>query len=139
MMMNTMTDASQTSTPLGREYVAGTCNIGREEIAARRRFGHLGLAVTVGFAIVALVLDLPRELRLLVFLPAAGAAMGYLQAAFHFCAGFGMRGVYNFGRLGRAQTVADEGQRARDRRRALQLVGLSVLGGVAAALILALS
>jgi hypothetical protein len=137
-MMNAMTDPTRTSTARAPEYAAGTCNIGRDEIAARRRFGHLGLTVTIGFAIVALVLDLPRGVRLLVFLPAAGAAMGYLQAAFHFCAGFGMRGVYNFGRLGRTETVADESQRARDRRRALQLVGFSVLAGVAVAILLAL-
>lgn len=118
------------------DYAAGVCNIGPHEIQARRRFGHLGLAVSLALGAVLLVTDAPHLLRLLVLFPAAGAAMGYLQAAFRFCAGFGMRGVYNFGRVGAVYDVATEEARLRDRRRALQITGLSLLIGLAAALVL---
>lgn len=115
------------------DYAPGVCNIGPDEIHARRRFGHLGLAVSVGFAAFILATDAPHALRLLVLFPAAGAASGYLQAAFRFCAGFGMRGVYNFGRVGTVNEVADAASRARDRRRSLQISGLSLLTGLVAA------
>jgi hypothetical protein len=118
------------------DYAAGVCNIGPQEIQARRRFGHMGAAVSLAFGALMLASGAPHLLRLLVLFPAAGAAMGYLQAAFRFCAGFGMRGVYNFGRLGSVRDVATEEARLRDRRRALQITGLSLLIGVAAALVL---
>jgi len=120
------------------DYAAGACNIGPAEIAARRRFGHLGLAVTVAFAAFVLAIDAPLWLRLVVFFPAAGAATGYLQTALHFCAGFALRGVYNFGRLGQIAAVEGDAARAADRRRAAEVFGLSVLVGVVAAGLLAL-
>ncbi len=114
-------------------YAAGACNIGPAEIAARRRFGHIALAVTVALAVLLVATAAPRLLRLLVFFPAAAAATGYLQAAFHFCVGFATRGVYNFGPLGTTHAVADDLARARDRRRASQLFVLSAAIGLAAA------
>ena len=131
------TDGPMQLTPRS-DYAAGACNIGPAEIAARRRFGHLGLAVTVAFAAFVLAIDAPLWLRLLVFFPAAGAATGYLQAALHFCAGFALRGVYNFGRLGQSAAVESDAARAADRRRAAEVFGLSVLVGVVAAGLLAL-
>jgi hypothetical protein len=125
--------------PMARSgYAPGACNIGPAEIAARRRFGHLGLAVTVAFAAFVLAIDAPVWMRLLAFFPAAGAATGYLQAALHFCAGFAMRGVYNFGRIGQVAGVEGEAARATDRRRAMKIFGLSVLIGIVAAGLLAL-
>jgi hypothetical protein len=134
---NLTTDGPMQPTPRS-DYAPGVCNIGSAEIAARRRFGHLGLAVTVAFAAIVLAIDAPLWLRLLVFFPAAGAATGYLQAALHFCAGFAMRGVYNFGRLGQIAGVDGEAARVADRRRATEIFGLSVLTGIVAAGLLGL-
>src|SRR5674476_718690 len=92
----------------GTEYEPGICNIGPAEVARRLRAGHVGLGA-------------PRLARLLVALPAAGAASGYLQARLQFCAGFGSRGVFNFGPLGQTKLVADADARARDRSRATQI------------------
>ena len=58
-----------------------------------------------------------------------------LQAAFRFCAGFGFRGVSNFGAVGRTQAVPDDEARRSDRRKALRLAAYSSLIGVAAALV----
>src|SRR3990170_7790879 len=88
-------------------YAAGRCNIGPAEIARRRRFGHLGLAVSDALLLALLGTDAPREARLLLFFPAAGSAVGYLQARLRFCAAFGLLGIFNFGRLGEARHVAD--------------------------------
>jgi hypothetical protein len=62
------------------QYVPGTCNIGPEEIALRRRAGHIGLAVTAALATALLRSNANRAWRLTLALPAAGAASGYLQA-----------------------------------------------------------
>jgi len=116
-------------------YEPGRCNIGPAEIARRRRAGHVGLLASGGLLAGLLAAGAPRWSRLLVALPAAGAAAGYLQAALRFCAGFGSRGVYNFGPLGRTEAVVDADAAARDRARATQ-IGLGAMAiGLAAGLV----
>ena len=107
------------------QYVPGTCNIGPEEIALRRRAGHVGVAVTAALAVALLRSDLHPAWRLTLALPAAGAASGYLQARQRFCANFGWRGVYNFDSRGHEQPVAATQAQAEDRRRALQISAAS--------------
>jgi hypothetical protein len=115
-------------------YVAGTCNIGQEEIAMRRRVGHVGVAATAALAAALIRSDLHPAWRLTLALPAAGAAAGYLQARERFCADFGWRGVYNFGRRGVEQPVVDPQAAAQDRRKALQIAAASGAIGVGVAL-----
>jgi hypothetical protein len=121
------------------DYQPGVCNIGPSEIARRRRAGHLGLAVTVGLFAGLVLTRAPRATRLVVVLPAATAASGYLQARLRFCAGFGSRGVYNFGEFGEfgdTVEVAGATARARDRatstRNGLASIGIGALAGLAA-------
>jgi hypothetical protein len=113
------------------QYVPGVCNIGPYEIARRRRAGHAAALVTIVMLAILLVVGAPPLLRLVIALPAAGAAIGYLQAQLKFCAGFGSLGEFNFGPLGRAQHVADAADRARDRARAVQIIAAgAVIGGL---------
>jgi hypothetical protein len=129
--------------PLGGQtstYQPGVCNIGPAEIRTRRRFGHLGLVVTVVFLAFLLAVHAPPLVRLLVALPAAGSAIGYLQAHFRFCAGFGVRGVFNFGDIvGTTTSIEDAEARRRDAMRSRQLylgaLAIGVLVGIAAALL----
>ena len=111
------------------QYVPGTCNIGSDEIALRRRVGHVGLAVTAAL----LRSDLHPAWRLTLALPAAGAAAGYLQARQRFCADFGFRGVYNFDTRGHEQQVTTAQAQSEDRRRALQISAASAGIGLAVA------
>ena len=133
-----MTLASQpaASAPLastsGEGYLPGICNIGPAEIARRRRAGHVGLGVAVGLLAGLLAIDAPSPSRLVIALPAAVAASGYLQARLRFCAGFGSRGVYNFGELGTTLQVEDDEARRRDRARSSQIGLASVAIGAAA-------
>jgi hypothetical protein len=106
-------------------YVPGSCNIGSDEIALRRRAGHVGLAVTAALATALLRSDLHPAWRLTLALPAAGAASGYLQARQRFCANFGFRGVYNFDTRGHEQAVTTAQAQTQDRRRALQISAAS--------------
>ncbi len=48
------------------------------------------------------------------------------SARLRFCAGFGSRGVFNFGPLGQTEQVQDNAAHARDRARANQ-IGLASL------------
>ena len=115
-------------------YQPGVCNIGPVEIARRRRAGHVGLGAAVVLLVALVAIGAPPGSRLLVALPAAAAASGYLQARFRFCAGFGSRGVYNFGELGQTVQVEDAEARRRDRARATQIGLASVAIGVAVGL-----
>jgi hypothetical protein len=116
------------------QYVAGTCNIGPDEIAMRRRFGHVGAVTTAALAAALIRSDLHPAWRLTLALPAAGAAAGYLQARERFCADFGWRGVYNFGRRGIERQVTADQDLAEDRRKALQIAAASGAIGVGVAL-----
>jgi hypothetical protein len=118
-----------------QEYVPGVCNIGPAEIGRRRQSGWVGLGATVLVWAVFLIFRVPSPWRLLLFLPAAVGAAGFFQAAFHFCANFGMRGVFNFGpEVGKTDTVEQAGFRRQDRRKAQLIVLYSVLIGAAVAL-----
>jgi hypothetical protein len=120
-------------------YQPGVCNIGPAEIARRRMAGHVGAAVAVILFIVLVALHAPPITRLLIILPAAVSASGYLQAHLHFCAGFGARGIFNFGDVGTTQEVADPEARARDRAMSRRIsfasLGIGVLIGVIAVLL----
>lgn len=102
-------------------YRSGVCNIGPDEIAKRRRSGHVGAIATLVTLAVLLALGVPPQVRFLVAIPAAAAAAGYVQAFFKFCIAFGSLGVFNFGRRGTMEHVADPAARARDRMRVFQL------------------
>jgi hypothetical protein len=117
------------------QYVPGTCNIGPDEIAMRRRFGHAGVVVTAALAAALLRSDAHPAWRLTLALPAAGAAAGYLQARHRFCAAFGFRGVYNFDRLGHEQAVTGDDAQLQDRRQAQQIVAQSAAIGLGVALV----
>lgn len=123
--------------PVEGEYRPGACNIGPAEVARRRRAGHVGLVATAVPLAVLVAIGAPPAARLIVALPAAAAASGYLQAMLHFCPGFGSRGVFNFGPLGQTLDVADDDARARDRSRAIQIglasLAISAAVGVGAA------
>ena len=114
-------------------YQPGVCNIGPAEIARRRRAGHVGALIAIALLVVLVVLDVPPLARLIVALPAAGAASGH--SAFRFCAGFASRGLFNFSELGQEQSVGDPASRARDKARANQILIGSVAIGLAVGVI----
>jgi len=110
------------------EYIPGVCNIGSAEIARRRRAGWVGVVISIVFLLLFILLHIPPIFRLIVFLPASLAATGFLQAYFHFCAGFGFKGVYNLMKpVGETEEVEKAEFRAKDRQKAQQIMLYSVL------------
>ena len=118
---------------LPSEYQPGVCNIGPAEIARRRRSGHIGLIAAVVLFAVLVAIGAPPLLRLLLVIPVAVSASGYLQAYLKFCAGFGAAGIYNFGEVGTTDKVADAAAKALDRARSMR-IGLAsfAIGAVVA-------
>ena len=122
----------------GQSYRPGVCNIGPAEIRRRQVGAILGTVVTVLVAAVIFALGLPHPVRLLIALPAAGALVGWLQAVLHFCVGFARLGVFNFGAIGPQVRVADVAAHRADQRRAAQMIGVSILGGLVIGIVAAL-
>jgi len=116
------------------EYVPGVCNIGRAEIRQRLAIGWVALVATGALWAALIVLKFAPPWRLVLFFPAALAAIGFLQAAWHFCAKFGLGGVFNFGpNVGQTDNVEQAEFRRQDRRTALAIIGLSTLVGIVVA------
>jgi hypothetical protein len=115
------------------QYRAGVCNIGPAEIARRRRAGYAGVGAAVALGVVLLVVDAPNTARLIVGIPLAAGAMGFLQARLRFCAGFGMAGIRNFGALGSVERVEDAAARHADRMKAYRIsLAAAAIGGIGA-------
>lgn len=116
------------------KYIPGTCNIGKEEIRKRKQSGRIGLIITIILYALLLYADAPRIWRLVIFVPAMLAAVGFLQAYMHFCAYFGSVGIFNFGKIGKTETVEQAEFRAMDRKKALQIIAYSaIIGAITAA------
>jgi len=121
-----------------REYVAGGCNISKEEENLRWTAGWLGAGLTLAGGLAFVALGVPAVWRLTLFLPAVMGASGFLQAGMHFCANYGMRGVFNVGsEVGQTRTVEGAEFAKKDKAKAFQILGLSVLIGVAVAVVTA--
>ena len=108
------------------QYIAGSCNIGPQEIARRKQVGYLGLALTIVTAIVLLATHSSHVLRLLTFIPAALFGAGYVQSRKKFCFAFGFTGVFNFGALGTMNSVQAKNDLAADRKMALLIFSQSM-------------
>ena len=113
------------------EYIPGVCNIGPDEIARRRRAGWMSLGISVLLLFLFILFSVPPLYRLIIFLPITSAASGFLQAYFHFCAGFGFKGVYNIMKpAGQTESIQQKEFRNKDRQKALQITVLSILIGL---------
>lgn len=119
-----------------KKYIPGVCNIGPAEIRLRRWTGHIGLACTLLLIWSYFVIQTDPIARLLIFFPAAVSAMGYLQARMHFCAQFGLVGVFNVSDVfGKRESVDQRAFRRKDQQKALVIIGLSIAVGSLVALV----
>ena len=131
---------SSTPDTTNNAYVPGVCNINSAEIAQRRKAGYLGLAIFVILVAPLLVFDLPRLIRVILFVPAFLAAIGFLQAHYKFCVSYGATGKQNAAEGDKiAQNIIDKAARELDQKRTRtinqQAAGIALLATVAALLI----
>jgi len=115
------------------KYIPGVCNIGPAEIKKRKQAGWMGLIATVLLWVVFVWFGVAPAWRLLLFFPAMMSATGFLQAYMHFCAYFGFASLFNFGDVGKTDSVQQAEFRVKDRKKAWQIVIYSVLVGAAVA------
>src|SRR5678809_965198 len=111
-------------------YVAGQCNLGTEEIRRRMNIGWLGTVVTILVVLVLEIMDAPRPYRIVV-LPTIGVALsGFLQARHRFCYLYGWRGVFSIAGRKKFEKITDNADLKRDRRKAIQIVVMMLVGSV---------
>ena len=115
------------------QYIPGVCNIGPAEIKKRKQAGWMGLATTVVLWGIFIYLNAAPPWRLLLFFPVMMSAVGFIQAYMHFCAYFGFASFFNFGDVGKNDTVLQAEFRFQDRRKAWQIIIYSVIIGIAVA------
>jgi predicted nucleic acid-binding Zn ribbon protein len=100
-------------------YVPGVCNINTEEIASRRKVGHFGLIMFVVLLIIMLVANISHLYRVILFLPAFVASIGYLQARNKFCVGYASAGQQNASEGSKkASNIIDQRALTTDKQRA---------------------
>lgn len=131
-----MSQVVQQSISDKQKYIPGVCNIGPAERAKRRQTGIIAVIVTIVLLVTLVASGVSVYWRLIIFLPASVAATGLLQDAFHFCVGFGIKGLYNVvNSAGITNNVESEEFRLKDRHKAQMIIRLSVaIGAVIAGL-----
>jgi len=113
------------------QYIPGVCNIGDAEIKRRKRVGWIGLVVTIVVGALFDIFHVAVYWKLLLFFPASLSATGFIQAWMHFCAGFGMKGAFNFSsEINKTDTVSQAEFRAKDHRKAVTIFVYSIITGV---------
>lgn len=118
------------------QYIPGVCNIGPAEIRMRCTSGYIGLAITVILFVLFYTTQVSPTWRLIVSIPAILAASGFLQAQLHFCARFGMSGLFNFGDDTRHHESVDQAEyRKKDQQKALTIIAGSVVIGILVAVV----
>jgi hypothetical protein len=117
------------------KYIPGVCNIGPAEIKKRKQAGWTGLVAAVILWAAFFWFDVPALWRLFLFFPAMMSATGFLQAYMHFCAYFGFASLFNFGDVGKTDSVQQAKFRAKDRRKAWQIIIYSLIFGLMIAIL----
>lgn len=117
------------------QYSPGVCNIGPAEIKKRKQAGWMGLVATALLWTICIWFDVPAVWRLTLFFPAMMSAIGFLQAYMQFCAYFGFASLFNFGEVGKTDTIQQAEFRAKDRRKAWQIIVYAVIIGLVVALV----
>ena len=112
----------QYAAPAPGEYRPGACNIGPREIAKRRAFGLVGLAVAFVLGVVLVAIDAPPLARAIVVLPLWGAIVSLEQARRKFCAGFARAGIRSVMGSDATESVGDPADLAADRAAARTMV-----------------
>ncbi|HSY77193.1 MAG TPA: hypothetical protein VK890_10075 [Bacteroidia bacterium] len=111
-------------------YIPGVCNIGKQEIKRRRNGAIFGTILTTIIIAILLLSHTDKLWRFLVFLPLVSVGIGFQQWYYKFCAGFGMKGVFNFKELGESISVEQAEMLKADKAKAINMIATSVIFGL---------
>ncbi len=126
--------------PIPRVYVAGSCNISREEEGLRLAAGWMGLGLTLVAGLSFVALHVAPLIRLVIFFPALFSAVGFLQATQHFCVNYGLKGVFNLSKdVGLTAPVTDPAAVQKDKLKSWRILGIASLIAAAVAFLLVLA
>ena len=122
----------------GDDYRPGVCNIGPREVAKRRAFGVVGVAVAMALGAVLVAIDAPPLARGLVLLPLWGGLVSLEQARRKFCAGFAAAGIRTVFGSDATEKVGDAADLAADRAAARRMVAYCgvIAAGITAVFVL---
>ncbi len=63
-----------------------------------------------------------------MFLPVFVSALGFLQAALHFCVAFGMQGVYNvMNQAGKTESISQQEFRRQDQKKVVKIFAYATI------------
>lgn len=117
------------------EYIPGTCNIGPAEIKNRRIFAIYSAVLGIILITVLMLLHADKIWRLTLFIPAAAFGVGFLQWYNRFCVAFGLKGVFNFGDIGKTFTVDQKESFQKDLIKAWKMISTGIFIGIVAAIL----
>jgi hypothetical protein len=117
------------------EYIPGVCNIGKKEIERRKHAAIFSFALCLLCIALIQWLDADGVWKLLLFIPAASLGVSFQQWYFKFCVAFGIKGVFNFGGIGKTFSVEQKEYFRKDRMKAWTMIISGLLFGVIIALI----
>ena len=112
------------------EYISGACNIGASEIKSRQRVAIFGALAFLVVAYLLIAANASITTRLIAFVPALVASVGFIQARRKFCVAFGFMGVFNFEKTGTSTRITLNEDLKADRKYAVKLLLQSALSAV---------
>ncbi len=118
------------------EYIPGACNIGPSEIKARKIFAIYAGVFSIILIALLVAFHADKIWRLTTFIPLASFAVGFQQWYFKFCVNFGLRGVFNFGNIGKTFSVEQKENFKKDRIKAWKMIITGILFGLVTAVLL---
>lgn len=111
-------------------YIPGTCNLGQDEIRRRMRVGYVGVLMTIVIFLVLEILDAPRGYRIFIFPSVFYALSGFIQARHRFCYLYGWMGIFSMTGRKQFHRVVEKENAKKDRRTALKIVIMVLLGSL---------
>jgi len=134
-ILNLTTSDSSSPEQQAEKYIPGVCNIGKKEIERRKHAAIFSFALCIFCIVLIQWLGADRVWKLLLFIPAASLGVSFQQWYFKFCVAFGIKGVFNFGGIGKTFSVEQKENFRKDRIKAWRMIIAGILFGIASVLI----
>ena len=114
-------------------YVPGVCNIGKKEIEQRKKPAVITFWLFVLCIVVFVIIGLHGFWKLLLFFPAMAFGISFLQWYLKFCLSFGLKGMYNFGDVGKTSIVGLKENARKDRMKVWKMIITGISFGITVA------